>query len=66
MIITAKPYRDMSLEELRGEYMRFSELHSRTTATDARESVSDVKAIIATWISRREREAAEAKEGVAA
>jgi hypothetical protein len=56
MIVTAKPYREMSLAELRAEYLRWSELLGHTTVASARESVIDCRAICATWIARRERD----------
>jgi len=60
------PYRDMTVAELRDEHARTLDLLSHALATDTRESLTDCLAIITTWIARREREAAEAKEGVAA
>jgi hypothetical protein len=57
MIITNKPYRDMTLPELRKEFADASALLSRTTVPSARERVRGWQSMVAKWIARREREA---------
>ncbi len=59
MIIAAKPFDQMTLPELREEYLNFYALLWRTAAGDSRARVAGVCDLLATWIARREREARE-------
>ncbi len=56
MIVTCPDYRDMPLAELRAEYLRWEALLARTVAGDARKAVRNCRAVVATWIARKERE----------
>jgi broad specificity phosphatase PhoE len=59
MIITAKPFEQMTLTELRAEYLKWI-LATRPGAWGARyENAHIVRDTLATWIARREREARE-------
>lgn len=58
MIITAKPYSQMTLPELRAEYLRFDALLSLTAARGPRAKVAGVCDLLARWIAKREGERA--------
>lgn len=56
MIITVKPFGEMTLAELHEQRTNFLALLSRTPVASARARVADVLEIIAIWIARREKE----------
>jgi hypothetical protein len=58
MVITAKPFGEMTLAELRKQQADYEALLSRTTVISARARVADVCDMLATWIAKREREVA--------
>ena len=57
-IVTAKPFDQMSLAELRAEHSRWVDFTRIGGPAGVHEEAYATRDILATWIARREREAA--------
>jgi hypothetical protein len=62
MIITNKPFSQMTLPELRAEYLRFAEATKPGGWAASHPKWHAIRDTIATWIARREQQ----EQGVAA